>query len=644
MSATVHQSFGPKPTIFRGDDPKVTFSTHWTHAKNFINQQCNGSPHIFKLGEAMHLEIIAEHKNFLSMDPSLLQCPSVLIINRLEKIAETVHKNNPWINTLRTFSRSSAVPAQDAVLDDIAALSDDILAYSLCHTKSEFETVVKFEGDRQPTAALEAIKLYFSTYCTFDSSDFRNFRSYQEMTAESYEFAKAKLTSFLTMTYPDVPRIHNRQIDILGIIILILEQYSMRSDSSPQHNIQQCISDYGVRNNDSPAILADTIQEQMHNAYKLNQTMDEKHIVAIMNRHMQQYSRIDPLIRMCVKQRIDSAGSLADILNDLNGLTVQHACVLGFDASLPVIAASSTTITSPPTTISPSTLHSRQKEAQQGLRPAAQHSSANRSGETQGHGDTNQPHINGTKFRFCHNYLQRGFCAKGKDCPFLHVENGAALAGQGYVVPPFQQPKRFQPSEHRSGDQRPSDSYSGAQNYSQQTFPRGGHQRESRFPRPEYSSSSQGHGDTRNSSTYRSMEQYPYRANSFQDRRNSSSARVGFADDQFRGQHQNPQRFQDLSMNTDRLITVLRHLQGSICDSKINTRNSVPSHLRGTPLTVVLVLNNLVLILPTNSNVCLFDRKRQPATHHQATLQMLALHMKKLDRGKRRTLDLLLRT
>ena len=99
-----------------------------------------------------------------------------------------------------------------------------------------------------------------------------------------------------------------------------------------------------------------------------------------------------------------------------------------------------------------------------------------------------------------------------------------------------------------------------------------------------------------------------------------------------------------LSMNMDRLITVLRHLQGTMCDSKINTRNSVPSHLRGTPLTVVLVLNNLVLILPTNSNVCLFDRKRQPATHHQATLQMLALHMKKLDRGKRRTLDLLLRT
>ena len=260
-TASLQPLFGTKPQPRRQDE---NFINHWFKTKMFINQSGTGYNIFFKLAEALHLLNVANNKTFLSMDANLLQHLSISMLNRLEKVAEIVHKHNPWASATnyRTFTRPRATQDQDSVITDITLLADDIQDFYQRHSKGEFVPTAKFEYDRKPTDAIEVIETFFSKYFTFDAADFRNLKSFQELTPETYDATVARLTSYLLLIYPEVPRL--KQTDTLGMIILIQEHYALHSDSSPQHNIQKCIADYGVNNNDPPAAFADTIHEQMH--------------------------------------------------------------------------------------------------------------------------------------------------------------------------------------------------------------------------------------------------------------------------------------------------------------------------------------------------------------------------------------------
>ena len=545
-AASLQPLFGTRPQPRRQDE---TFINHWFKTKMFINQSGTGYNVFFKLAEAMHLLNVADNKTFLSMDENLLQHLSIPMINRLEKVAEIVHKHNPWAtaSNYRTFTRTVPTQDPDTVIADIAQLAEDIQDHYQRHSKGEFVPTVKFESDRQPTDAIATIDTFFGKYSTFDAADFRNLKSFQEMTPETYEATGARLKSYLLTIYPEVPRL--QQADTLGMIILIQEHYALHSDSSPQHNVQKFIADYGVNNNVPPAVFADTIHEQMHIGFKLNKSIDEQFIIGLLNRHLQAHSQIDSLIRSHVTTMINQGNSLESIISAMSGFTIRQACATGFSTSEPIIAASTTTTATTPASITPSTLHNRQKEAQQGLRPAASHSDSNRLRDVPRQGEQSQ-HRNiptNSRLRICHMHLN-GLCEYGKDCKYLHVENVHTLRSQGYVIPHLR-PATAQLSQTpgpRFREPRFADKFTAGPNHSQTTHSRGGLHRDSRFTRSDFPPSNSRYADVR----YASSERYPYHTDSYQERQGpssaSSSARVGFVPDQYRGQHRNqsPGRFQ----------------------------------------------------------------------------------------------------
>lgn len=156
-AASLQPLFGTRPQPRRQDE---TFINHWFKTKMFINQSGTGYNVFFKLAEAMHLLNVADNKTFLSMDENLLQHLSIPMINRLEKVAEIVHKNNPWATATnyRTFTRTLATQDQDIVIADIALLAKGIQDF--CQRRSQGGFVpVKFESNPQHTDDIATINL-----------------------------------------------------------------------------------------------------------------------------------------------------------------------------------------------------------------------------------------------------------------------------------------------------------------------------------------------------------------------------------------------------------------------------------------------------------------------------------------------------
>ena len=179
--------------------------------------------------------------------------------------------------------------------------------------------------------------------------------------------------AFLNATYPHVPRLPQCK-DVFGMIILIHENYnSINSQHNIQGNIQQCILNYGVTNNDSPADLANEIHGLMHNAHKLRQIIDKRLVFAVLKQHFQDKTHIDAVIRTSILSLFSTMNAsqseydIVHVIRLLQGLTIPHACPAGMPQQF--VAATATAFASPsiPT---PSQIHAQQLEVQQGLRTA----------------------------------------------------------------------------------------------------------------------------------------------------------------------------------------------------------------------------------------------------------------------------------
>ena len=114
------------------------------------------------------------------------------------------------------------------------------------------------------------------------------------------------------------------------MIILIHETYdSISSQNNIQGNILQCIMNYGVTNNDSPADFANELHGFMHNAHKLRQPIDKRLVFAALKKHFQDKPQIDPLIRTSilsvVNQTAAARSEIVDVIRAMQELTIQHA-------------------------------------------------------------------------------------------------------------------------------------------------------------------------------------------------------------------------------------------------------------------------------------------------------------------------------
>jgi hypothetical protein len=219
------------------------------------------------------------------------QLPDKDVTKRLQKIADILNIHNPWAQATLypTFQMPALHQELDQPLKDLDALAEDIRTYStsLHHSSVEFTPTVKFENEYQATEAVAAIRLFFGNYVTFDPQDLQTLHQIVDMNASSFSSTANKIMACLNATYPHVPRLPQCK-DVLGMIILIHENYnSINSQHNIQGNIQQCILNYGVTNNDSPADLANEIHGLMHHAHKLRQIIDKRLVFAVLKQHFQ---------------------------------------------------------------------------------------------------------------------------------------------------------------------------------------------------------------------------------------------------------------------------------------------------------------------------------------------------------------------
>ena len=337
----------------------------------FVKQNIHGAEQFFQIGTAFHLRLISENKTFSAMSKhaSRFQFPSIPTLNAMRRVAEIVDTGNPWSekSPFPKTTRSTTSQEHDQIAKDIDNLADDIRQHAQRHVTTEFIPTIKFEEGRGPEAAIAVIYLYFKDFYTFDPTDILGIKTIQEMSEETYGIVMTKMSSFLPMQFPQVSGLHNA--DVVGMIILILENYAgTNSQYNIEGKIHKLISEYGVINNDSPVVFANTIHDFLHTAYKLNQHINEQGIRGTLDRHFQQSSQIDGVLRNRITSLIAADSSMADILHSLQGLTIDQAC--------PTVASSSFAATAQAlqtsTTMTPSLLHSQQKEAQQGLRSAVQ--------------------------------------------------------------------------------------------------------------------------------------------------------------------------------------------------------------------------------------------------------------------------------
>ena len=353
-------SFLNKPPPF---ELGQSFPTHYHQTVTFTKQHVSGAEKFFEAGDALFIRNVSLNVTYATMDPKMRRFPTPAVINRLIKVADTLHDNNPWSEetSYPSFQLPASLQETDQPLKDIEALAKDIRAYSssLQTSSADFTPTLKFENEYVPKDAIDAIQLFFDVYATFDHHDLQNLKAIVALDPTTFSSTSNKIMACLTALYSQVPHLPQCK-DVFGMIILIHETYdSISSQNNIQGNILQCIMNYGVTNNDSPADFANELHGFMHNAHKLRQTIDKRLVFAALKKHFQDKPQIDSLIRTSilsvVNQTAAARSEIVDVIRAMQELTIQYACP---PAALSPFMAAATTMTSPiATQLSPSQIH-----------------------------------------------------------------------------------------------------------------------------------------------------------------------------------------------------------------------------------------------------------------------------------------------
>ena len=546
-------SLFPKPPPYEAGQP---FPAHFNKTTIYVKQHVPESEHFFTLGHALFLRNVSQNHTYATMPSSMRQLPDGVVIKYLQKIAAILNVQNPWAQ--ETLCQAFQMPALhqdiDQPLKDLDALAEDIRTYStsLHHSSADFTPTIKFENEYQPTAAVAAIRLFFGNYVTFDPTDLQTLQQIVDMPASSFSSTANKLMAFLNATYPHVPRLPLCK-DVLGMIILIHENYnSINSQHNIQGNIQQCILNYGVTNNDSPADLANEIHGLMHNAHKLRQIIDKRLVFAVLKQHFQDKTHIDAVIRTSILSLFSTMHvaqqeyDIVHVIRLLQGLTIPHACPAVISQQF--VAATATAFASPsiPT---PSQIHAQQLEVQQGLR-SANPSSADSRRDGQPDDASESPLMS----HICRQFLKHKHCSYGLDCKFLHVANPGALpAGAPFTrrsqdPRPYRhssddRPRQFHPSrgDHHQGQSRAN---SFERRSDTRSYHDGGYQ--DRHP-PRSNSFSRDLTPGRSGDRHSSQDYDNHDRQFSRPRRDLTPARVGFQDEQRHGSRtsQSPHHLRD---------------------------------------------------------------------------------------------------